>query len=137
MEKFETVQELKEEGDIMKVVNGIFNLGGKYNLDKVDLCKNVTAISELGTNLIKYAQKGKLRVKVSLEQELALVEVESTDEGPGIPNISEAMEERFSSGSSLGVGLPSIKRLSDTFEIESSKKGTIIKITKRIARNCD
>lgn len=61
----------------------------------------------------------------------------SEDIGPGIPDIEMAMTEGFSTASEdvrelgfgAGMGLPNMKRYSDEFEIESSKKGTIIKIT--------
>ncbi|MCO4753168.1 MAG: anti-sigma regulatory factor [Bacteriovoracaceae bacterium] len=133
--KFST--NLKNEKDIMSLVNGVFELGTRLELCKVDLCKTATAISELATNLVKYAENGKVAVCATLEQDYALVEVESIDDGPGIPDIAKAMSEHYSSGTSLGVGLPAIKRLSDSFEIESSTRGTVIKITKRIGRSND
>lgn len=125
------------EKDVMQAVNSLFDAGIKYNLDKVDICKSVTAISELGTNLVKYAHKGQLRITMDLKEDIAMLEARSVDQGPGIPDIAQAMKENHSSGKSLGVGLPSIKRLADTFEIESSFKGTAIKITKKIRRDCD
>lgn len=61
----------------------------------------------------------------------------SEDIGPGIPDIDLAMTEGYSTASEdvrelgfgAGMGLPNMKRYSDEFEIESCKKGTVIKIT--------
>ena len=51
-------------------------------------------------------------------------------------DLNVALKENFSSGQSLGVGLPAVKRLTDSFMIESSPKGTLIRATKRIGRTC-
>lgn len=127
---------LRFEKDIMAVVNSIFELGTRYELESVDLCKCATAISELATNLVKYAENGRINVSVELEKDHSVVHVESLDDGPGIADIARALKENFSSGQSLGVGLPAVKRLTDSFIIESSPKGTLIRATKRIGRTC-
>ncbi len=41
------------------------------------------------------------------------------DQGPGIADIEQAMQDGFSTGKSLGLGLPGAKRLMDEFEISS------------------
>jgi serine/threonine-protein kinase RsbT len=53
------------------------------------------------------------------------------DHGPGIPDIERAMRDGFSTGKSLGLGLPGAKRLMDEFEIASEiGKGTTITMRK-------
>ena len=53
------------------------------------------------------------------------------DKGPGIKNVEEAMKDGFSTGKSLGVGLPGAKRLVNEFEIKSQVgKGTNVSILK-------
>jgi len=57
--------------------------------------------------------------------------VVARDSGPGIPNIEQAMQDGFSTGKSLGLGLPGAKRLMDEFEIVSEVgKGTTITMRK-------
>jgi serine/threonine-protein kinase RsbT len=90
------------------------------------LCTSVvsTVVSELGTNLIKYARNGRVRFGF-LDAARRRVYVESMDEGPGIADLESAMQEHFSTGGSLGMGLPGVRRLSNRFEIESTLgKGT-------------
>ncbi|MBC76774.1 MAG: hypothetical protein CME64_12235 [Halobacteriovoraceae bacterium] len=131
---FKFSRDLKIEKDIMGLVNCVFELGKRYELESVDLCKSATAISELATNLVKYAKNGSMTVHLSKSDSDFLLSIESKDDGPGIEDIELAMSENFSSGKSLGVGLPAVKRLTDTFEIESSSEGTLIKVSKRIGR---
>jgi serine/threonine-protein kinase RsbT len=53
------------------------------------------------------------------------------DQGPGIPDIEKAMEEGYSTGKGLGLGLPGTKQLMDEMEIFSKVgKGTKITIKK-------
>ena len=48
------------------------------------------------------------------------IELAAVDRGPGIENTELAMSEHYSSGRSLGLGLPGVKRMMDEFEIESA-----------------
>jgi serine/threonine-protein kinase RsbT len=53
------------------------------------------------------------------------------DHGPGIPDITRAMEPGFSTGRGLGMGLPGAKRLMDEMSIQSEVgKGTTVQIRK-------
>jgi serine/threonine-protein kinase RsbT len=77
-----------------------------------------TAVSELATNIVRYATVGEIRLR-SLEPR-AGIEILATDRGPGIEDTELAMSENYSSQRSLGLGLPGVKRLMDEFEIEST-----------------
>jgi serine/threonine-protein kinase RsbT len=79
-----------------------------------------TAISELARNIITYAKSGEIQLTVlngSARQGIQLV---AYDKGPGIPDISQALRDGFSTSGSLGLGLPGVKRLVDEFEIVSA-----------------
>lgn len=114
------------------MVNTLFDLGLRLKLDRVGLCKAVTIVSEMCTNLIKYAKEGELEIFITTQKSHGLIEIISRDQGPGIPDIEQAMKDNFSTKESFGVGLPSMKRLADTFEITSAKEGTFIKVTKKL-----
>ena len=84
-------------------------------------------LSELGTNILKYAVKGKLIVSIVKINCVYGIKVDAIDKGGGIKNIEEALMDHYSSGTSLGLGLPAVKRLVDWFKIESELgKGTHI-----------
>jgi serine/threonine-protein kinase RsbT len=53
------------------------------------------------------------------------------DQGPGIANLDQAMQNGYSSSGSLGLGLPGAKRMMDEFEIASEPgKGTTVRMKK-------
>lgn len=92
-----------------------------------------TIMSELGTNIIKYAKRGVLSVKRTESKGSVDIYIEAVDNGPGIADIGLAMQDRYTTGTSLGLGLPSVRRLADTFSIVSEPvQGTRITASKRI-----
>jgi serine/threonine-protein kinase RsbT len=90
-----------------------------------------TAISELARNIVSYARKGEITLKIvsaSVRQGILIV---ASDNGPGIPDIRQAMRDGFSTSGSLGLGLPGVRRLMDDFEITSQPgKGTTVAVKK-------
>ena len=86
-----------------------------------------TAVSELATNLYRYAKGGEIILKTVLRDHERGIEVISQDKGPGIEDVCDAMRDHWSSAGSLGLGLPSVKRIMDEFEIESERgRGTTV-----------
>ena len=90
------------------------------------------AISELARNIVTYARKGEIRLKAlnhgSSRKGLRVV---AHDDGPGIPDLDQALRDGFSTSGSLGLGLPGVRRLVDEFKIESSRnRGTTVTVTK-------
>lgn len=86
----------------------------------------VLATVELATNLVRYAQQGELGLTVTPGPAGAGLQLESRDAGPGIPNIDQALRDGFSTSGGFGSGLPAVRRLMDTFAIDSSPAGTTI-----------
>lgn len=87
-----------------------------------------TIASELGRNILKYADQGRISCRVLGDDKRKGFEIVATDEGPGIEDVDRAMNDRYSSGGTLGLGLPGTKRMSDEFEIESTVgKGTTVR----------
>lgn len=90
-----------------------------------------TAVSELVTNVVKYAESGLVTLRPTVQIERPGVEVIVEDRGPGIADIEAAMTEHVSTGGTLGLGLPGTKRLVDEFDIESHPgAGTRVRIVK-------
>ena len=99
----------------------------------VDQSRIATAVSELARNVVRYATGGRGRVAIRTVQGhrgLGL-EIVVADDGPGIPDIEEAMRAGYTSGPGLGMGLPGTNRLMDEMHIDSARgQGTIITIRK-------
>ena len=91
-----------------------------------------TAVTELASNLFFHASNGgSISLSVIDEENGVGIRVVSQDDGPGIPDVPLAMQEGYTTRSSMGGGLPGAKRLMDEFEITSAAgAGTRIVATK-------
>lgn len=86
----------------------------------------VLAVSELATNLFRYARQGEVWLTLVEGVDGSGVEVQSHDSGPGIEDARLAVEDGFSTGGGLGGGLPGVRRLMDEFTLETGAGGTTI-----------
>jgi serine/threonine-protein kinase RsbT len=90
-----------------------------------------TAVSELTTNVLKYAGDGEVLIGVAGDGKHTGITVRVTDRGPGIADIAAAMRDHHSTGGTLGLGLPGVKRMMDEFDIQSAPgEGTSVTVTK-------
>jgi serine/threonine-protein kinase RsbT len=96
-----------------------------------DLTLVAAAISEVARNILTYARRGEIRVGLIQEGGRHGLIVVARDEGPGIPDLAQAMQDGYSTGGGLGLGLPGAKRLMDEFEIISEVgQGTTVTMKK-------
>jgi len=90
-----------------------------------------TAISEVARNIVTYADRGEIILQAIANGDRRGIAVIARDDGPGIPNLDDALRDGFSTGGSLGLGLPGARRLMDEFEIVSEVgRGTIVTLRK-------
>jgi serine/threonine-protein kinase RsbT len=90
-----------------------------------------TSISELARNIVSYAGKGEITLKVVQGSGRHGISIVASDRGPGILDVRQAMKDGFSTSGSLGLGLPGVRRLMDEFEISSEPgRGTIVTVRK-------
>ena len=98
-------------------------------LSLVDQTKLVTAASELARNTLVHGGGGTARVDVVKSANGRVgVKLYFTDEGPGIPDIEQALTDGWSTGTGLGLGLSGARRLVDEFEL-TSKPGAGTRVT--------
>jgi serine/threonine-protein kinase RsbT len=89
-----------------------------------------TATSEVGRNVLVHAHDGELCGGMTHRDGRLGVVIVARDSGPGIAIIADAMCDGFSTRGSLGLGLPSARRLVHDFEIHSVvNAGTIVTLT--------
>ena len=126
---------IKDQSDLTLVLIKAVDQGFLQGATTVDQSLVKTIISELGSNIIKYAKRGTLTLRRMEHGGAVDVHIEAKDHGPGISDIDLAMTDRFSTGTSLGLGLPGVKRMSDEFVVRSnSAEGTHVWVRKRIRR---
>jgi serine/threonine-protein kinase RsbT len=103
----------------------------KLGFSSTDLTLIATAISELARNIVMYAKRGEIIVRLVRSTERQGITVIARDRGPGIPDVKQTLQDGYSTSRSLGLGLPGVRRLMDEFEIESQVgQGTVVTIKK-------
>lgn len=113
---------LLHEDDNVHVIFVVRQMVIKAGFKHTEEIMIATAASELATNILRYAHKGEIIVSIikNLNSGYIGIELLASDRGPGIENIELAMQEQYSSlSNSLGLGLPSVKRIMDEFFMES------------------
>lgn len=91
-------------------------------------CGEVAIVAtELATNLVRYAEHGRLLIQPLTTGSSVLVELLAIDSGPGIANISRCLSDGYSSGGTPGTGLGAVRRLSAEFDAYSTPgRGTVM-----------
>lgn len=127
----ELILPLQSEEDVVRTRQAVRQWANEYKFSLVDQTKLVTAASELARNTIIYGKGGFLKLEL-LEQIPRLgLRLTFEDQGPGIADINLAMQDGYTTGSGLGLGLGGAKRLSNEFEIHSQPgKGTRVSIVR-------
>ncbi len=93
----------------------------KFSL--VDQTKIVTAASELGRNTLEHGGGGSLEIAVVSNGMRRGIRLQFIDQGPGIPDIAQALKDGFTTGGGMGLGLGGSKRLMNEFEIQPNPGG--------------
>ncbi len=89
------------------------------------------AIAEVTRNILKYAGQGEMVLSLVWQDGRRGIVVAACDNGPGIPDIERALEDGYSTGEGLGLGLSGARRLMDEFKIVSEVgQGTTVTMRK-------
>ena len=119
------------EIDVIPFRNRLKENAVKIGMGLVNQTKIITAASELARNMLKYAGGGIAVIEIVTRGRENGIKLTFSDKGPGIANIALAMKDGYSTGKSLGLGLPGTKRLMSEFSIESEVgKGTTVTVIK-------
>lgn len=130
----ETKTDIASEADIVRARQTGRSLALQLGFGAADAILIATAISELARNIVLYARRGRITFRVLGSNPRCGLEVVADDEGPGIPDLQQAMEVGYSTSSGLGLGLPGVRRLMDEFQIASEVgRGTTVTARKWIA----
>ncbi|GGO02817.1 anti-sigma regulatory factor [Microbispora bryophytorum] len=118
-------------GDVVVVRQQVRGLAAEMGLSLVDQTKIVTAASELARNALVHAGGGRVLIEVLEGGRRPGLRLVFTDEGPGIPDVEQALTEGWSTAGGLGLGLTGSRRLVDEFDLVSAPgEGTRVTVTK-------
>ena len=125
------IMPLRSEQDIVLARQHVRKLSQELTFSIVDQTKIVTATSELARNTLIYGGGGEMLWEMLLDGARKGLRLTFKDEGPGIPDLAQAMTDGWTSGSGLGMGLSGSKRLVNEFDIDTGPgRGTKIVIAR-------
>jgi serine/threonine-protein kinase RsbT len=117
--------------DIVEARKAGHQLALDLGFSLTDVTMIATAISEIARNITSYAGHGAVRVFVADREGRQALVVRAEDQGPGIADVERAMEDGYSTGRGLGMGLPGSRRLMDKLFVESALgRGTVVEMWK-------
>ncbi len=121
---------LRGDSDVARAILHANKMSRAAQFQTVDQSRIATAVSELARNILKYAGHGEIVLRQIVGQAGRGMEVVADDKGPGIADRDRALSDHFSSGGTLGLGLPGVRRMMDEFDLES-ESGCGTRVTAR------
>ena len=120
--------ELHAVDDVIRARLAARDLVRQAGLGVLDQARLVTAVSELGRNVVRHARAGLCELADLSDATHIRLRAIVSDTGPGIADLNQAMADGFSTTGSLGAGLPATRRIVDIFDIRSSPTGTCVTV---------
>jgi serine/threonine-protein kinase RsbT len=120
-EPHESVIAIESDADVVLARQRAREMASALELTSTDQTLLATAISEVARNITTYAVRGE--VILSMIRDSAGrrgIQVIARDDGPGIENLELALQDGYTSGGGLGLGLPGARRLVHEFDIETT-----------------
>jgi serine/threonine-protein kinase RsbT len=122
---------IRTDADVVTARQEARAMGSELGFSSTDLTLLATAISEVARNITTYAGEGEVSLRVLNSGGRQGIEVIASDEGPGIEDVERAMQDGFTTGTGLGLGLPGARRLVDEFDVLSQPgSGTRVRLVK-------
>jgi serine/threonine-protein kinase RsbT len=122
---------IDSDADVVRVRQAVRELAVRAGLSVVDQTKLITAASELARNTLLHGGGGRAELALVRDGSRTGVHCVFADDGPGIVDLNRALQEGYTTGGGLGLGLPGSRRLADRFELESTPGvGTRVAIVK-------
>jgi serine/threonine-protein kinase RsbT len=122
---------IRTDADVVTARQEARAMGAELGFSSTDLTLLATAISEIARNITTYAGEGEVALRALNTGGRNGIEVIATDNGPGIADVELAMQDGYTTGTGLGLGLPGTRRLVDEFDIETEPGvGTKVRLVK-------
>jgi serine/threonine-protein kinase RsbT len=122
--------EVRSDDDVVRARRSARERAVTAGLRLVDQTKLITAVSELARNMTRYAGGGTVTLSIVADRGRRGVRAIFTDQGPGIPDIEQAMRNGYTTGAGLGLGLGGAKRLVHEFDLDTEPgRGTTVTVT--------
>ncbi len=127
----DVVVDINNSDDIVAARRAGHQLALDLGFSLTDVTMVATAISEVARNITSYAGRGTVHLWVADRDGRKALVVRAEDDGPGIADIERALEDGYSTGRGLGLGLPGARRLMDRLVVDSTLgHGTVVEMWK-------
>jgi serine/threonine-protein kinase RsbT len=125
------VLELRSSADVVKLRQVVRSWAAEMGFSLVDQTKLVTGASELGRNTLEHGRGGQVRLELLNDGSRRGLRMTFEDQGPGIPDLTLALSDGYSTGTGLGLGLGGTRRLMNEFRIDSEVgRGTQVQVVR-------
>ena len=123
---------IESDNDVVTARQRARELAARLELTSTDQTLLATAISEVARNITTDAKRGEVLLSIVRDNGgREGIRVVARDSGPGIEDVDLAMQDGYTSGGGLGLGLPGARRLVDEFDIETApSQGTTVTLVK-------
>jgi serine/threonine-protein kinase RsbT len=122
---------LRDTEDVVRVRQAVREWAISCGFSLVDQTKMVTAASELARNAVLHGGGGTVRLEALNDGARRGLRLVFEDQGPGIPDVTQALRDGYTTGGGLGLGLGGARRLVNEFDIDSRPgAGTRVVITR-------
>jgi serine/threonine-protein kinase RsbT len=111
---------LRSDLEIVAARRGVTDWAREIGLTALDRTKVVTAASELARNTVVYGGGGVMSLEMVRDGSRQGLRLTFEDRGPGIADLDRALEDGYSTGGGMGLGLPGARRLMNEFELTST-----------------
>jgi serine/threonine-protein kinase RsbT len=117
--------------DVVAARRGVSEWARQIGLSVLDRTMVVTAASELARNTVIYGGGGVMSLEIVRDGRREGLRAAFEDHGPGIADTARALQDGYSTGGGMGIGLPGARRLVNDFELTSTVGvGTCITIVR-------
>ncbi|UZJ57684.1 ATP-binding protein [Pseudomonas sp. KU26590] len=120
-----SVEDVSQVGHARRTVQRLAEQAG---FDETDCGRVALVVTELASNIIKHAQHGELHVRLlpgDVSGGVAGVEIIAIDRGKGF-DVQNCMADGFSSRGTQGIGLGSVLRQAQVFDVHSDPRGSVL-----------
>lgn len=120
---------IEQEKDIATARLEAWSEAVRIGLSKFTSVKVATAVSELARNIVFYAGKGTVELRILRDDKGSGLQITASDQGPGIPNakLEEIWAGTYKSQRGMGKGLVAVKKLVDEFQLDTGAgRGTTV-----------
>ena len=129
-QRYTKTEYIVSEMDVARVTTEANRVALDLGFSKSDTSLIATSVKELAQNVLKYAKRGYITISI-VQSNKPGIEIIAHDQGPGIEDIDAAMSDHYSTGGTMGIGLPGVKRMMDEFLIDTAPgQGTKIVVKK-------